>query len=61
VSLACGLRTSPTSGARLWASRKRRVRVYSVEPDSFADEILGLLAGDVLTSINIRPSIPSTM
>jgi S1-C subfamily serine protease len=23
-----------------------------VEPDSFADEILGLLAGDVLTSIN---------
>ena len=36
----------------LGLKEKGGVRVYSVEPDSFADEILGLLAGDVLTSIN---------
>jgi len=35
----------------LGLKEKSGVRVYSVEPDSFADEI-GLLAGDVLTSIN---------
>jgi serine protease Do len=35
----------------LGLKEKGGVRVYSVEPDSFAEEI-GLLAGDVLTSIN---------
>ena len=39
----------------LGLKEKGGVRVYSVEPDSFADEILGLLAGDVLTSINHQP------
>jgi S1-C subfamily serine protease len=35
----------------LGLKEKGGVRVYSVEPDSFAEDI-GLLAGDVLTSIN---------
>jgi serine protease Do len=35
----------------LGLKEKSGVRVYSVEPDSFADEI-GLVPGDVLTSIN---------
>ena len=38
----------------LGLKEKGGVRVYSVEPDSFADDI-GLLAGDVLTSINHQP------
>jgi serine protease Do len=38
----------------LGLKEKGGVRVYSVEPDSFADDI-GLLPGDVLTSINHQP------
>ncbi|MGA2771356.1 MAG: Do family serine endopeptidase [Bryobacteraceae bacterium] len=38
----------------LGLKEKGGVRVYSVEPDSFAEDI-GLLAGDVLLSINHQP------